>query len=167
MPDEKGEEAAKPAAQAVSGKPGRYLVSTGTKYEFQFGYSRAIRHGSVIRLSGTAGLNEDGDVVSDDVSGQLRRALEIMRGSLRELGGDLGDVVMTRIYLADMRDADTAAVVHGEVFRDIRPATTIVKSEFVDRRILVEIEAEAVYGGADDKSSGAAGNPGAAGARGG
>jgi enamine deaminase RidA (YjgF/YER057c/UK114 family) len=153
-------EARKLFAQEVTDRPGRYLVSTGTKYEFQFGYSRAVRHGNVVRLSGTAGLGEDGVVVSDDVSGQLRRALEIMRETFAELGADLRDVIMTRIYLADMKDADTAAVVHGEAFRDIRPATTIVKTEFVDRRILVEIEAEAVYGGADDKASSGTGRQG-------
>lgn len=139
--------------------PERRLVSTGTKYEFQFGYSRAVRSGTVIRVSGTAGLGEDGQVVADDVTGQLRRALEIMTDALRQLGAGLEDVVMTRIYLADMRDADTAAVVHGEAFRDIRPATTVVRTEFVDSRILVEIEAEAVYGGADQDVPAATGKP--------
>jgi len=161
MPEqEERAEARKLFAEEVSGRPGRFLVSTGTKYEFQFGYSRAVRHGNVVRLSGTAGLGEDGLVVSDDVSGQLRRALEIMRETFGELGADLRDVIMTRIYLADMKDADTAAVVHGEVFRDIRPATTIVKTEFVDRRILVEIEAEAVYGGADETARSSTGRSG-------
>lgn len=121
----------------------RHLVSTGTKYEFQFGYSRAVRQGDQIRLAGTAGFDEDGELVSDDVSGQLRRAIEIMTDALKQLGAGLEDVVMTRIYLADLKDADTAAVVHGEVFRDIRPATTVVRVDFIDRRILVEIEAEA------------------------
>jgi enamine deaminase RidA (YjgF/YER057c/UK114 family) len=141
-----------PAVTRGGDKPGRRLVTTGTKYEFQFGYSRAVRHGSVIRVAGTAGLNERGQVVADDVGAQLRRAIAIMAKALEDLGADLGDVVMTRLYLADMGDADTVAVVHGEVVRDIRPATTIVKSEFVDPRILVEIEAEAVYGGVDEKA---------------
>ena len=129
--------------------PKRYLHSTSTKYEFQFGYSRAVRHGRVIRIAGTAGLNEDGQVVSDDVVDQMRRALEIIKAALDDLGGSLGDVIMTRIYVREVQDIDRVAVVHGEVFRDIRPATTIVKVDFIDPRILVEIEAEAVYGGAD------------------
>ena len=129
--------------------PRRFLHSTSTKYEFQFGYSRAVRHGRVIRIAGTAGLNEDGQVVSDDVVDQMRRALEIIKGALEDLGGSLGDVIMTRIYVREVHDIDRVAVVHGEVFRDIRPATTIVKVDFIDPRILVEIEAEAVYGGAD------------------
>ena len=128
---------------------GRKHVTTGTKYEFQFGYSRAVRQGNVVRVSGTAGLDENGQVVADDVGAQLRRAIEIMTKALEDLGASLDDVVMTRLYLADMRDSDTVAVIHGEVFRDIRPATSLVKNEFVDPKILVEIEAEAVYGGAD------------------
>ncbi len=126
--------------------PERQLVSTGTKYEFQFGYSRAVRKGNVVHVSGTAGLDENGQVIADDIGAQLRRALAIVTAALEELGSNLEDVVMTRIYLADMREADTVAVIHGEVFRDIKPATTIVKNEFVDPRILVEIEAEAILG---------------------
>src|SRR5436190_6130672 len=85
-------------------RKGRQLVTTGTKYEFQFGYSRAVRHGSVVRVSGTAGLDANGQVVADDVGAQLRRSIEIMRKALEELGADLDDVIMTRIYVADIRD---------------------------------------------------------------
>ena len=126
--------------------PERRLVSTRTKYEFQFGYSRAVRHGDVVRVAGTAGLDEDGQVVSDDVVEQMRRALDIVKGALEELGGTLEDVVMTRIYVNDVRNIDSVALVHGDVFRDIRPATTIVCVEFIDRNILVEVEAEAIVG---------------------
>jgi enamine deaminase RidA (YjgF/YER057c/UK114 family) len=125
----------------------RQTVSTGTKYEFQFGYSRAVRRGDVIRVSGTAGLGEDGQVVSDDVVDQTRRALEIVRGALEELGASLEDVIMTRVYVSDVRSIDSVAVVHGEVFRDIRPASSILKVEFIDPRILVEVEAEALATG--------------------
>jgi enamine deaminase RidA (YjgF/YER057c/UK114 family) len=136
--------------------PRRYLHSTSTKYEFQFGYSRAVRHGRVVRVAGTAGLDEDGQVVSDDVVDQMRRAIEIMKGALEDLGSSLEEVIMTRIYVHDVHDIDRVAVVHGEVFRDIRPATTIVRVDFIDERILVEIEAEAVYGGADEFPDGKA-----------
>ena len=132
--------------------PKRYLHSTGTKYEFQFGYTRAVRHGNVIRIAGTAGLDEDGQVVSSVVVDQTRRALELIKAALEDLGGSLGEVIMTRIYVRDTHDIDRVAVIHGEVFRDIRPATTIVKVDFIDPKILVEIEAEAVYGGADAKT---------------
>ena len=133
--------------------PKRYLHSTSTKYEFQFGYSRAVRHGNVVRVAGTAGLDEDGQVVSNDVVDQMRRAIEIIKTALEDLGSSLGDVIMTRIYVHDVQDIDRVAVIHGEVFRDIRPATTIVRVDFIDERILVELEAEAVYGGADEVTS--------------
>ena len=131
--------------------PKRFMHSTSTKYEFQFGYSRAIRHGKVVRVAGTAGIGEDGQVVSDDVVEQMRHAIAIIKDSLEDLGSSLDEVIMTRIYVRDVHDIDRVAVIHGEVFRDIRPATTIVKVDFIDPHILVEIEAEAVYGGADEK----------------
>jgi len=130
--------------------PQRYMHSTSTKYEFQFGYSRAVRHGHVVRVAGTAGLGEDGQVVSDDVVDQMRHAIAIIKDSLEDLGSSLSEVIMTRVYVRDVHDIDRVAVIHGEVFREIRPATTIVKVDFIDPHILVEIEAEAVYGGADE-----------------
>jgi len=131
--------------------PKRFLFSTGTRYEFQFGYSRAIRHGNVVRVAGTAGLGPDGQVVSDDVIDQMRAAINTMKQALDDLGCKMDDVIMTRVYVRNVQDMDSVAVVHGQAFRDIRPATTIVKVDFVDPKILVEIEAEAVYGGADEK----------------
>jgi enamine deaminase RidA (YjgF/YER057c/UK114 family) len=131
--------------------PERFLYSTQTKYEFQFGYSRAVRHGHVIRVAGTAGLGEDGQVVSDDVIEQMRRALSLVQAAIEDLGGRLEDVIMTRVYVSDVHDIDQVAVVHGELFRDIRPATTIVKVEFIDPRIKVEVEAEAVWGEKKEK----------------
>jgi len=133
-------------AEASPRNPSRFLMSTRTKYEFRFGYSRAVRHGNVIRVAGTAGLREDGQVVSDDVVEQMRAALAIVKSAIEDLGGSLEDVIMTRVYVSDVHNIDSVAVVHGEVFSEIRPATTIVKVEFIDPRILVEIEAEAVYG---------------------
>src|SRR5215210_6297137 len=136
--------------------PGRFLHSTATKFEFQFGYSRAVRHGQTVRVAGTAGLGEDGQVVSDDVVDQMRRAIEIIKTALEDLGSSLNEVIMTRIYVREIHDIDRVAVIHGEVFRDIRPATTIVKVDFIDPRILVEMEAEAVYGGASEFPDGKA-----------
>jgi len=124
----------------------RRSVTTGTKYEFRFGYSRAVRVNDHIRVAGTAGLNEDGQPVSDDVAEQMRRALEIVKNAIEELGGALDDVVMTRVFVSDSRNLDSVAVIHGEFFRDVRPASTIVCVEFIDPKILVEVEAEAVLG---------------------
>src|SRR5690349_24986585 len=102
------------SVEATKGKSriGRQLVTTGTKYEFQFGYSRAVRHGNVVRVSGTAGLDANGRVVADDVGAQLRRSIEMMSKALEELGGTLDDVIMTRIDVADIRDAGSIVIVH-------------------------------------------------------
>ena len=129
----------------------RRSFSTGTKYEFQFGYSRAVRVNDHIRVAGTAGLGENGQVVSDDVVDQMRRALDIIRKAIEDLGGALDDVVMTRIYVSEARNIDAVAVIHGEFFRDVRPASTIVRVEFIDPKILVEVEAEAVLGAKKEK----------------
>ena len=131
--------------------PLRYLHSTSTKYEFQFGYSRAVRHGNVIRVAGTAGLDDDGNPIQGSIGDQTKRALEIVKAAIEDLGGRLEDTIMTRVYVADVAAIQTVAIIHGEFFRDIRPATTIVQVNFIDSRIQVEIEAEAVYGGADTK----------------
>ncbi len=125
--------------------PKRSRHSTGTKYEFQFGYSRAVRDGSLVRVAGTAGLDEDGDPVEGVVE-QTRRALDIIKVALEDLGASFSDVIVTRVYVSDVVNIDAVALTHGEVFRDIRPATTIVKVDFIDPRILVEIEADAVCG---------------------
>jgi enamine deaminase RidA (YjgF/YER057c/UK114 family) len=131
-------------------KPGRLVYSTQSQSEFRFGYSRAVRHGRVIRIAGTAGLDERGTPVPGGAGEQARRALEIIEGALKELNADFSDVIMSRVYVKDVTDMEEVAVIHGHIFRDIRPATTIVKSDFLDPRILVEIEMEAVYGGKDE-----------------
>ncbi len=131
--------------------PDRFLYSTKTKYEFQFGYSRAVRHGNVIRVAGTAGLDENGNPLPGGIVDQTRRALDIIKAAIEDLGGRLEDVIMTRVYVAEVNAIESVAVIHGDFFRDIRPATTIVQVSFIDPRIFVEIEAEAIYGGADAK----------------
>ena len=136
--------------------PKRYTYTTGSRGEFQFGFSRALRHGSVVRVAGTAGIGEDGSVVSDDVVEQMRAAIATLKESLEDLGCTLADVIMTRVYVRNAYDIQNVAVVHGDVFRDVRPAMTIVKVDFIDPKILVEIEAEAVYGGADEFPDGKA-----------
>lgn len=129
----------------------RWLHSTKTKFEFQFGYSRAVRHGNVIRVAGTAGLDDNGTPVSGGVIEQTQRALEIIKTAVEDLGGRMEDTIMTRVYVADTAAIESVAVVHGDYFRNILPATTIVQVNFIDARILVEIEAEVVFGGADAK----------------
>ena len=136
--------------------PNRHMYTTGSRGEFQFGFSRADRHGTVVRVAGTAGIGPDGSVVSDDVVEQMRAAIDTVKASLEDLGCAIEDVIMTRVYVRNAADIQNVAVVHGEVFRDIRPAMTIVKVDFIDSHILVEIEAEAVFGGADEFPDGKA-----------
>jgi enamine deaminase RidA (YjgF/YER057c/UK114 family) len=131
--------------------PNRWRYSTKTKFEFQFGYSRAIRHGNIIRVAGTAGLDENGTPMPGGVVDQTQRALEIIKTAVEDLGGRIEDTIMTRVYVSDTAAIESVAVVHGEFFRDVLPATTIVQVNFIDARILVEIEAEVVFGGADAK----------------
>jgi enamine deaminase RidA (YjgF/YER057c/UK114 family) len=131
-------------------KPDRYVHTTNTDWEFRFGYSRALRHGRTVRVAGTWGVDEQGNPVRGGAGEQARRALEIIEEALRSLGADFSDVIMTRVYLKDVSDLQEVAVIHGQVFRDIRPATTIVKTDFIDPRVLVEIEMEAVYGGKEE-----------------
>src|SRR5438128_1465323 len=135
----------------VRDNPERFLYSTKTKYEFQFGYSRAVRHGNVIRVAGTAGLDDAGSPLTSGIVEQTRRALDIVKAAIEDLGGRLEDTIMTRVYVSDVAAIESVAVIHGDFFRDIRPATTIVQVSFIDPRIQVEIEAEAIYGGADAK----------------
>src|SRR5205814_3230821 len=113
-----------------SRKSNRRMYTTGSRGEFQFGFSRAVRHGTVVRVAGTAGIGPDGNVVSDDVVEQMRAAINRMKGALEDLGCTLGDVIMTRVYVQNRADITNVAVVHGEVFRDLRPAMTIVKVDF-------------------------------------
>ncbi|MEQ8334094.1 RidA family protein [Nisaea sp.] len=124
----------------------RRLVSSGSYLEPQIGFSRAVRVGDFISVAGTAPIGTDGktDVVGD-VYRQTVRCLEIVRTALEDAGGSIEDVVRTRIMLTDAKTWEEAARAHGEVFKDIRPATTVMEvSGFVDPDWLVEIEAEAI-----------------------
>ncbi|MGH9382598.1 MAG: RidA family protein [Thermoanaerobaculia bacterium] len=121
-------------------------VSSGSPYEPRIGFSRAARHGNVIAVSGTAPLAADGTTVAPgDPAAQARRCFEIIRDALEQLGAGLGDVIRTRIFLTRVEDWQAVGPVHGEFFRDVRPAATMVQvSGLLDPDWLVEIEADAV-----------------------
>ena len=122
---------------------GRRRASSGTRFEPAVGYSRAVRSGPFITVSGTVGLNADGSYPST-IGGQARRALAIIRAAIEALGGRMEDVVRTRMFVTDIAAFDEVGRAHGEVFRDIRPATSMVEvSKLVDGA-LVEIEADAI-----------------------
>lgn len=124
----------------------RQSVSTGSPYEPIVGISRAVRIGSIISVAGTAPLDASGQTVGKgDAAAQARRCLEIALAALEQLGASKMDVIRTRIILTSIADWRAVAEVHGEVFRDVRPVTTIMQvSRFVDPEWLVEIEVDAV-----------------------
>jgi enamine deaminase RidA (YjgF/YER057c/UK114 family) len=119
-------------------------VSTGSAWEPKMGYSRALRKGNMIFVTGTVGINADKSY-TPDVGAQARRSLEIIKGALESLGGKITDVVRNRMYVTNIADWEKVALVHGEVFKDIRPATTIVEvARLIDAPALIEIEADAL-----------------------
>jgi enamine deaminase RidA (YjgF/YER057c/UK114 family) len=127
----------------------RQLVSSGSPYEPKLGISRAVRAGNFVSVSGTAPIGPDGKTAGrDDVSAQARRCLEIVRDALEKAGASLSDVVRTRTLLTRIDDWQAVGAVHGDFFRDIRPANTVMQvSRFIDPDWLVEFEADAVVAG--------------------
>jgi enamine deaminase RidA (YjgF/YER057c/UK114 family) len=126
----------------VSGE--RRRVSSGSPFEPVIGFSRAIRVGDRVLVSGTAPIRPDG-TVDEDPADQMRRCLEIVETALGEAGATISDVVRTRTYLVDAADGDAVGRVHGEVFGAVRPASTmIVVAGLLDPRWKVEIEVEAL-----------------------
>ena len=123
---------------------GRRYASTGSKWEPIIGYSRAVRTGNVITVTGTVGVNADGSYPSG-VGAQARRSLEIVRAAVEALGGKLTDVVRTRMFVTDITQWEELGRAHGELFGEIRPATTMVEvAKLIDKEALVEIEADAI-----------------------
>jgi enamine deaminase RidA (YjgF/YER057c/UK114 family) len=124
----------------------RKLISTGSPYEPRVGISRAVRVGNIVSVAGTAPLGPDGRTIGrGDAAAQARRCLEIIAGALEKAGASMRQVVRTRILLTRIDDWEAVAAVHGEFFREIRPANTIMQiSRFIDPEWLIEIEADAV-----------------------
>lgn len=127
------------------GVQGRQRVSSGSPYEARIGISRAVRAGRVVAVTGTAPLGPDGTTVGvGDPAAQARRCLEIVAEALAELGLGLEAVTRTRTLLTRIEDWEAVAEVHGEFFRDIRPANTVVQVvRFIDPAWLVEFEVDA------------------------
>jgi enamine deaminase RidA (YjgF/YER057c/UK114 family) len=122
----------------------RRRATSGSPFEETIGFSRAVRVGARIVISGSAPIWPDGSCPNDAAT-QARRCLEIVLAALGELGSTFEDVVRTRIYLCDRQDAAAVGAVHAEVFGLVRPAATmVVVAGLLDPRWRVEIEAEAV-----------------------
>lgn len=127
----------------------RQTVSSGTHWESLAGYSRAIRIGDRILVSGTTATGPDGLVGAGDPAAQAAYALDKIAAAIEQLGGRLEDVVRTRVYVRDIAHWEAVAKAHGAVFGAIRPANTLVEARLVGEEYLVEIEAEAVIGAGD------------------
>ena len=124
----------------------RKLISSGSPYEPIIGFSRAVRVGPHIAISGTAPVAPGGGVACPgDLYGQTLRCLEIIEKAINDAGGKREHVIRTRIYLKDMKGWENAGRAHGEFFKDIRPASTMIQIvQAIDPGWLVEIEADAI-----------------------
>ena len=124
----------------------RKLISSGSPFESEIGFSRAVRVGQHIIVAGTAPVAAGGGTAAPgDVYGQMKRCLEIAVKAVVDAGGSVGDVTRTRIMVTDMARWREAARAHGEFFRDVRPAATFVQVDgFIDPSWLVEIEVDAI-----------------------
>ncbi len=124
----------------------RQLISSGSPFEKPIGFSRAVRVGNAIAVSGTAPLAPGGGTAyPGDLYRQTRTCLEIIKDAIEKAGGRMADVIRTRIMLVDISRWQEAARAHGEFFGEIRPASTFVQvSRFIDADWLVEIEADGV-----------------------
>jgi enamine deaminase RidA (YjgF/YER057c/UK114 family) len=127
-------------------EPNRQLHASGTPWESRVGYSRGVRTGNLIYLSGTTATGSGGEIVGKgDPAAQARQIFANIERALRALGAELRHVVRTRIFVLDIARWQQVGAVHGEVFGAIRPATSLVQVKgFVDPDMLVEIEADAV-----------------------
>ncbi len=124
----------------------RQLISSGSPYEPKIGFSRAVRAGNTIYVSGTVAWGDDGKLVGPgDMYAQAKQTIRNIEKALAQAGASLRDVVRTRIFVTDISRLDDAARAHGEAFGEIRPAATMVEvSRLADTEMLVEIEAVAV-----------------------
>ena len=128
----------------VTERNGRQCASSGSAWEAAIGYSRAIRAGDSISVTGTVGIEADGRF-APTVKAQTRRALDIIVAAIEALGGKTSDVVRTRIFVTDIKKWKEVGEVHGEFFDQVRPALTMVEiSRLIDDAALIEIEADAI-----------------------
>ncbi len=123
----------------------KQLISSGTKWEDIVGYSRAVRIGNIIEVAGTTAMDGDQLIGKDDMYAQSKFIFEKIEKALQEAGASMRDVIRTRMYVTDISRWEEVGRAHGEFFRDIKPASTMVKiSGLVNPDMLVEIEVTAI-----------------------
>jgi enamine deaminase RidA (YjgF/YER057c/UK114 family) len=128
----------------VHDRAGRKCASSGSKWEPIMGYSRAVRSGNTIAVTGCVGINADGTYAST-MAEQTARSLAIIQAAIEALGGKMEHVIRTRMFVTDVAKWEEVARVHGKVFGEIRPATTIVEvARLIDGDAVIEIEADAI-----------------------
>jgi enamine deaminase RidA (YjgF/YER057c/UK114 family) len=126
-------------------KPQRQQINTSAPWESVVGYSRAVRIGNIIEVSGTTAMKDGKVHAPNDPGEQTRYILQIIRESLERLGASLEDVIRTRIFVTDVRDWEVIAQEHGKLFSTIRPACSMVGvKELIEPGLVVEIEASAI-----------------------
>jgi len=124
----------------------KQLISSGTKWENLYGYSRAVKVGNVVAVSGTTAVDERGNVVGEnDMYAQAVFIYQKMEKALQQAGASLNNIVRLRTFVTDMSRHEEVLKAQGEFFANIRPAATIVEvTALIDKKLLVEIEADAV-----------------------